>query len=135
MTVEMLDPQQDLLDKERGLLLCQSLPLSYEVEKFTSSQSGNIIFYCGARMSELYSQLYDQNDILFILINLMKIDDVIVLHLRQYVNLLLNISHSHPASRALNSLLLYILCSVLSPKITILSLAWADQIDMIILPC
>ena len=86
-------------------------------------------------MSELYSQLYDQNDILFILINLMKIDDVIVLHLRQYVNLLLNISHSHPASRALNSLLLYILCSVLSPKITILSLAWADQIDMIILPC
>ena len=86
-------------------------------------------------MSELYSQLYDQNDILFILINLMKIDDVIVLHLRQYVNLLLNISHSHPASRALNSLFLYILCSVLSPKITILSLAWADQIDMIILPC
>ena len=115
----MLDPQQDLLDKERGLLLCQSLPLSYEVEKFTSSQSGNIIFYCGARMSELYSQLYDQNDILFILINLMKIDDVIVLHLRQYVNLLLNISHCHPTSGAFNPLLLYILCSVLSPIITI----------------
>ena len=62
-----------------------------------------------------YSQLYDQNDILLILINLMKIDDVIVLHLRQYVNLLLNISHSDPTSRAFNPLLLYILCSVLSP--------------------
>ena len=65
-----------------------------------------------------YSQLYDQNDILLILINLMKIDDVIVLHLRQYVNLLLNIPHSHPTSGACNPLLLYILCSVLSPEIS-----------------
>ena len=65
----------------------------------------------------IYSQFYDKNDILLILINLMKIDDVVVLHLRQYVNLLLNISHSDPTSRAFDPLLLYILCSVLSPKI------------------
>ena len=78
------------------------------------------MFYCGAaEWSQNYSQLYDQNDILLILINLMEIDDVIVLHLRQYVNLLLNISHSHPTSGAFNSLLLYILCSVLSPIKTI----------------
>ena len=44
MTVEMLDTKQDLLDEERGLLLSQSLPLSYEVEEFASSQAGIIIF-------------------------------------------------------------------------------------------
>ena len=59
MTVEMLDPQQDLLDEEGGLLLCQPLPLSYEVEQFAPSQSGNIeMFYCGAaEMSELLTAL------------------------------------------------------------------------------
>ena len=87
------------------------------------------MFYFGAAECQKYSQLYDQNDILLILINLMKIDDVIVLHLRQYVNLLLNISHSHPTSGALNSLLLDILCSVLRPRITILLLARADHYD------
>ena len=44
VTVEMLDTEQDLLDEERGLLLSQSLPLSYEVEEFASSQAGIIIF-------------------------------------------------------------------------------------------
>ena len=44
VTVEVLDPQQDLLDEERGLLLSQPLPLSYEVEEFASSQPGIIIF-------------------------------------------------------------------------------------------
>ena len=105
--------------------------------KSNSSPPRSLEIYYILNGSELkiYSQLYDKNDILLILINLMKIDDIIMLHLRQYVNLLLNISHCHPTSGAFNPLLLYILCSVLSPKITILSLAWADQIDMIILPC
>ena len=82
---------------------------------------------------EIYSQFYNKNDILLILINLMKIDDVIVLHLRQYVNLLLNISHSHPTSGAFHPLLLYILCGVLSPVITRVP-AGADQIRLL-LPC
>ena len=54
----------------------------------------------------------------------MEVDDVIVLHLRQYMNLLLNIPHGHPTSGAFNPLLLYILCSVLSPKIN--NTAWSD---------
>ena len=76
-----------------------------------------------------YSQLYDQNDILLILINLMEIDDVIVLHLRQYMNLLLNIPHGHPTSGAFNPLLLDILCSVLRPVIT--RCRPADQIGLL----
>ena len=86
------------------------------------------MFYSGAPQCRNYSQLYDQNDILLILINLMKIDDVVMLHLGQYVNLLLNISHSHPTSGAFHPLLLYILCSVLSPGTTILLLARPGQI-------
>ena len=125
----MLDPQQDLLDEERGLLLSQPLPLCYEVEQFSSSQPGNIIFHSGAPERQNYSQFYDQNDILLILINLMKIDDVVMLHLGQYVNLLLNIPHGHPTSGAFNPLLLYILCSVLRPVIT--RCRPADQIGLL----
>ena len=61
VTVEVLDPQQDLLDEEGGLLLCQPLPLGYEVEQFSSPQSGNMeVFYSGApavRTSEILTAL------------------------------------------------------------------------------
>ena len=41
VTVEVLDTQQDLLDKEGRLLLCQSPSLSNEVKQFPATQAGN----------------------------------------------------------------------------------------------
>lgn len=77
--VQILNAVQDLLEELRGLLLCQRLLLSQEVEELSSGH-----------------QLQDQDHIRLVLEDVMQSDDVAVLDLPQDVDLALDLFAAHP---------------------------------------
>ena len=64
----MLQPEQDLLDEVRGLFLSEALPLRDVVEELAAPE-----------------QLEHEDDVLPALVDLVQVDAVLVLHLRQDV--------------------------------------------------
>lgn len=77
--VQILNAVQDLLEKLRGLFLCQRLLLSQEVKELSSGH-----------------QLQDQDHIRLVLKDVMQSDDVAVLDLTQDVDLTLDLFTAHP---------------------------------------
>ena len=60
-------------------------------------------------------QLDDEDDVLLVLVDLVQVDDVVVLHLGQDVDLLLDVPHGDAAAAGLHPLLLDVLGGVLCP--------------------
>ena len=60
-----------------------------------------------------YLQLDDEDDELGILVDLVQVDDVLILHLREDVDLLLYVPHGHASPACLHALLLDVLGGIL----------------------
>lgn len=79
--VQVVHPIQDLLEELRGLLLAQRLFLSQEVEELSAGH-----------------QLEDEDDVCFVLEDVVQCDDVAVLDPPQDVHLALNLLTAHSTS-------------------------------------
>ena len=101
--------------------LCEDWLTLCATENFSQPISGHDIFslfirYCSGENKIFRDlQLQDQDDVLSVLVDLVEVDDVVVLHLGEDVDLLLDVVHGHAPPARLQSFLLDVLCGVLVP--------------------
>ena len=117
LRVHVLQPEQDLLNEVGRLLLRERLLLRNEVEQFAATETVtvDVIFKikpieCRRYIdsSRNYSQLQNEDDVLAfgLLVDLVEVDNVLVFHLGQDVDLFLDVLSGDAASRRHQPLLL-----------------------------